>query len=152
MVLSGVGRSTHQTLTGLVVGAAIAAALGSATVAAGLALRDAAFTAVVALALLLRVRTNVDQTRRVGLAAASALTATAGLAAVAATVPAQAHVVSVVAASVGAATLGCLGRPAVSPIVLRTVEVVEYLALAAIVPLACWVSGIYGFAREMNLL
>jgi hypothetical protein len=43
-------------------------------------------------------------------------------------------------------------RPTVTPMVVRTVEVVEYLALAAVVPLACWVGGIYGLARGMSLI
>ena len=160
MVLNGVRPSTpsfdaaacHRTLTGLVVGASIAAALGAARVAAGLALPDVIFTAVVALALLLRARTHVDPHRRVGLAAAAALTATAGFGAVAVSSPTQAHVVSALTATVGAAALSCLAKPTVSPLFVRTVEVVEYLALAAVVPLACWVSGIYELARGMNLL
>ena len=60
--------------------------------------------------------------------------------------------ISALAATAGAAALGCVVRPTVSPIALRVVEVVEYLALAAVVPLACWVGGIYGWAREMNLI
>ncbi len=102
--------------------------------------------------LLLRVRTHVDSIRRIGLAAAAVLTVAAGFAAAVISYPAQAHVISALAATAGAAALGCVVSPTVSPIALRVVEVVEYLALAAVVPLACWVGGIYGWAREMNLI
>jgi hypothetical protein len=39
-----------------------------------------------------------------------------------------------------------------SPIGRRSVELLEYLALAVVVPLACWICGLYGAARSMNLL
>ncbi|WP_158019630.1 type VII secretion integral membrane protein EccD [Mycolicibacterium rhodesiae] len=160
MVLSGTGPSTpgndaalcHRTLTGLVMGASIASFLGTATVAAGSALSDITFAAVLALVLLLRARTHVDSQRRVSLASAGVLTAVTGLIAVALAAPAQAHVVSVLAATAGAAVVSCSMRPTVTPMVVRTVEVVEYLALAAVVPLACWVGGIYGLARGMSLI
>ena len=44
--------------------------------------------------------------------------------------------------------LGRLFGYTVSPVVRRAVEVVEYLALAAVVPLACWVVGLYGLVRD----
>ena len=57
---------THRTLSGLVCGASVAASLGAASVALGQirdpgsALRDTTFTAVIALILVLRVRTHAD--------------------------------------------------------------------------------------------
>lgn len=161
MLLSGTDPATpsidvsgaalcHRTLTGLVVGSSTAAALGSVSVVigqirdAGSTLRATTFAAVVALVLLLRVRTHVDPARRVGLVAGAMLTATAGFAGIATSAPAHAYVVSALAATVGAATLGFLVTPSVSPLVLRSVEVVEYVALGAVVPMACWVGGIYG--------
>jgi len=143
----------HRILTGLVTGSSIAAAAGAAAVAAGegSALRGTCFIAIVALVLLLRARTHVDATRRSSLIAASMLSVVAGFIAAAAAAPAYAHVISVLAAMVGAAALGWLVSASVSPIVLRTVEVVEYVALAAVIPMACWVGGIYGWARGMNL-
>jgi hypothetical protein len=39
----------------------------------------------------------------------------------------------------------------VSPVGQRGVELLEYLALAAVVPLACWVCELYGAARGVNL-
>jgi type VII secretion integral membrane protein EccD len=165
MVLSGTAPDAahdaglcHRILTGLVVGSSVGAALGVTSVVIGeirameSTMRATTFATIVALVLLLRVRTHVDSTRRIGLAVAAGLTATMGFAAAVISYPAQAHVVSALAATAGAAALGCVVGPTVSPIALRAVEVVEYLALAAVVPLACWVGGIYGWAREMNLI
>jgi hypothetical protein len=39
-----------------------------------------------------------------------------------------------------------------SPIGRRSVDLLEYLALAVIVPLACWICGVYSTVRGMNLL
>lgn len=148
----------HRTLTGLISGSAMAAALGAAAVAigevhnTGAVVRGASFIGTVALVLLLRVRSHVDGTRRSGLVAAAVVCAGAGFAAIAISAPAQAHVVSALAAAAGATALACLIGPRMSPIALRTVEVVEYVALAAVVPLACWVCGVYGWVRGMNLL
>ena len=151
-------RRCHRLLTGLVVGSSIAAALGTVAVAAaegrdpGSTVRGTAFIVIVALVLLLRVRTHVDATRRSGLAAAAVLSAIASFVSAVTAAPTHAHVVSALAAIIGAAALGCIVRPTVSPIVLRTVEIVEYVALAAVIPMACWVGGIYGWARGMNLV
>ena len=148
---------THRTLTGLVCGASMAASLGAASVAlgqirdAGSALRDTTFTAVIALILLLRVRTHADAIRRIGLAMSATFVAAAGFVAAAVSAPGQAHLISALAAAAGAAALACLVGLTMSPIAARAIEVLEYLALAAVVPLACWVGGIYGLARGLNL-
>jgi ESX secretion system protein EccD len=39
----------------------------------------------------------------------------------------------------------------VSPLGQRGIELLEYLALAAVLPLACWICGLYGAARGLNL-
>ncbi len=141
--------SCHRTLTGLVVGSSAAAALGAASVAIGdgSALRGIVFAAVVALVLVLRMRTHVDPTRRIALAAAAVLAAATGFATAAASAPHHVPVISALATLSGAATLTCLTEPTVSPIVVRAIEVIEYIALAAVVPLACWVAGVFGLAR-----
>ncbi len=38
-----------------------------------------------------------------------------------------------------------------SPVVLRSVELLEGLALVAMVPLTCWICGLYGVVRGLNL-
>jgi hypothetical protein len=138
-------------------GSCFVAVLGAAAVAihevrgAGSVLRDTSFIAVVALALLLRVRTHVDAVRRSALASAAMLCAIAGLASAAITAPSHAQLISALTAIIGAASLGCLVRPTVNPLLQRTVEVVEYLALAAVLPMACWAAGVYEWARGVNL-
>ena len=39
----------------------------------------------------------------------------------------------------------------VSPIGRRSVELLEYLAFAVVVPLAVWLCGLYGATRSLNL-
>ena len=68
--------------------------------------------------------------------------------------PGHAPWVGLIAVILGAGTL-CLTRADVgerlSPFVRRGIEVVDYLALAAVVPLACWVGGLFGFVRGLSL-
>ena len=61
--------------------------------------------------------------------------------------PEHAHWVSLLAAAAGSPALSPLFGLTVSPVVRRAVEIVEYLALAAVVPMACWVGGLYGLVR-----
>ena len=52
----------------------------------------------------------------------------------------------------GALRLGFVNLSAkVSPIGQRGIELLEYLALAAVLPLACWICGLYAAARGLNL-
>jgi type VII secretion integral membrane protein EccD len=144
----------HQALTGLVTGSAAAAALGAALVAYG---EDslwsaAAFTAVVGLALLLRARTHAGTSRRIALAASGILSVTAGFTASVVCAPSQAHWISLVAAAAGVGALSRLLGMTVSPVARRAIECLEYLALAAVVPLACWVAGLYGLVRDMGMI
>jgi hypothetical protein len=37
-----------------------------------------------------------------------------------------------------------------SPVVRRSVELLECLALVAMVPLTCWICGLYGTVRGLN--
>jgi hypothetical protein len=59
--------------------------------------------------------------------------------------------VGALSAAVGAAALGCLLGLTVNPLFVRAVEVVEYLALAAALPMACWVGGVYELVRGSSL-
>ena len=98
---------------------------------------------MIGLALLLKVRTYVDATRRIGLAIAAIVCAAGCFAVAVASGPDLAHWISVLAAAVGIGALSPLFGLTVSPVVRRAVELVEYLALAAVVPPACWVGGLY---------
>jgi len=147
----------HQTLTGLVIGSSISAASGSALVARG-ALDDAGspvsaavFSAVVGLVLILRARTHSNMPRRIALVAGGMLSIAAAFFVIVISAPEQAHWMAVLAAAAGAASLGWLFGLSVSPVVRRAIELLEYLALATVMPLACWVIGVYGLVRGMSL-
>ena len=62
----------------------------------------------------------------------------------------------IAAASIGLAAIALrLGfvsfSTKVSPTAQRGIELLEYLALAAVLPMACWICGLYGAARGLNL-
>jgi type VII secretion integral membrane protein EccD len=144
----------HATLTGLVAGCSGAAALGTALVAVGChrygapSLAGAGFAAAIALALLLRVRTHVDESRRRALAVGGLASVSACFAIIAAASPAQVGWVSAALIALG---LGAAHPPRLNAAALRAVEVLEYAALVAVVPLACWVGGVYAMVRGMPL-
>jgi type VII secretion integral membrane protein EccD len=147
----------HQTMTGLVIGAAGAAVLGAVLVASG-GVRDgrlwpvgAVFAAVVGLVMVLRARTQIDMRRRAALVAGGVAAIAAGVGLVVVSAPGQANWVCLVATGAALGMPGGGFGAAVNPVVRRAVEVLEYVALAAVVPLACWVGGIYGLARGLSL-
>ena len=144
----------HATLTGLVVGTAISASVGTTLIAfEGLRgpvaqMAGVAFAFVTGLVLLLRARTHVDSSRRVALVISGLLSATAAFAVVVAAAPDRA---SWVAACVLAVGLGTLRRSTLTPVATRAVDLLDYAAVAAIVPLACWVGGLYQLTRNWPL-
>jgi type VII secretion integral membrane protein EccD len=147
----------HQTLTGLVIGSSSSVALGSALVALG-GLDNtgswpsaAVFTTVVGLVLLLRARTHSDMSRRIALAAGGMVSAAAAFTVIVVSAPAQAHWMTMLAAAAGTGALGWFCGLTVSPVVRRAIELLEYLALAAVLPLACWAVGLLELVRGLSL-
>lgn len=145
----------HRILTGLVAGWSFSAALGVVAVAADPAASPvvaALFAADVGLLLLLRQRSHIDAQRRVALAAA-------GLCAVLAThlvairsAPEHAYWLCAATALAGTVTLRWTVSPiSLNPVVRQSIQILEYLALAAVVPLAAWVTGGYGLVRTLSL-
>ena len=149
--------TAHDSLTGLVIGSAGAAALGAVLVASGcvndgrLWPNAAVFAAVVGLVMVLRARTHIDKRRRTALVVGGMAASAAGVGLVVVSAPEQANWVCVLATVVGLSMLGGAFGVTVSPLARRAVEVLEYLALAAVVPLACWVGGLYGLVRGLSL-
>lgn len=137
----------HRALTGLVGGAAIAAAAGSVVVASAERTgASIAFVVVTALLLLTRVRTHVDAPRRIALAATGIVSTATALTVVAGTFPDVIGWVSVgLTAGLGTAVL-LVNRS--GPTALRAVDALDYLCAALLVPLACWVIGLYAVARN----
>lgn len=139
----------HATLGGLVAGCALGATAGSGLLLLAHLddgadpLRRAAFTAVVAVALLLRVRVHYSTSRRATLAAAGLFCGTVALM-LASGGPAA--LATWCAAMVMGAGLFA-GRRDLGSGFGRGVDVVDYAVLTAIIPLACWIGGVYAVAR-----
>ena len=147
----------HQTLTGLVAGSSASAALGSVLVAfgglndGGSRLSASLFSAVIGLVWLLRARTHSDMSRRIALGAGAMISTAAGLAVTVISTPERAHWMALLSACAGAGALGWLLGLTVSPVVRRAIELLEYLALASVLPLASWVAGLFGLVRGWSL-
>jgi type VII secretion integral membrane protein EccD len=149
--------TAHHSLTGLVIGCAAAATLGAMFVASGCAHdgrswpKAAVFGAVVGLVMVLRTRTHIDALRRTALLTGGMAAMGASCASVVVSVPGQANWVCLLATAGGASALGGAFGATLNPLARRAVEVLEYLALAVVVPLACWVGGLYGLVRGLSL-
>jgi type VII secretion integral membrane protein EccD len=145
----------HRTLTGLVAGWSASAALGAVAVAAAAvhtrssAALAAVFAADLGILLLLRQRSHIDRCRRTVLGAAGFAAVLAAALATVATVPAPGFWICVAAATICGAGLRSAEEP--NPLARRAKQVVEYVALAAVFPLACWVTGLYGVVRGLSL-
>ncbi len=144
----------HAVLTGLIQGCSGGAALGTVLVAVGCLRHDVpttagfGFAAVLAVALLLRIRTHVDATRRWALVVGGMVSALAAFTIVVARMPDQ---VSWVSATVLAIGFGLVRPPRLSSGGVRALEVLEYAALVAVIPLACYVGGAYAMVRGTPL-
>ncbi len=136
--------AAHVVLSGLVA----ASAAGTATGATVLVLAgqrgptaDAAtLTGVVAAILLLRSRTYVDANRQIALVTGGVANAIACLCLVLIPHPDVAGPIACMLMLVG---LTALRRPRCGARVTRLLDRLEYAALAAVVPVACWVGGVY---------
>jgi type VII secretion integral membrane protein EccD len=132
---------------------AIGAAAGSSAAAdrPSLGLWFAAITGGV---LLLRARSHRDPARSVQLVLAGTVTLGATFVTAALAYPSRTPYLAAASMMLAAAAL-CLGfvthTMTFSPIGRRSVDLLEYFALAVIVPLACWICGAYSAARGMNL-
>lgn len=159
--LSAKAIRANSWLTSLVAAFSAAAALGAIGAAAGSLFADGprwlgiAFATVTGGVLLLRARAHCDLARSVPLVAAGIVTLSATLVITAVAYPLYTPYIAGVSTTLAAAAL-CLGlitqMMRLSPVGRRSVELLEYLALAVVLPLACWICGLYGVARGMNLL
>lgn len=143
----------HQTLVGLVAGCAAAAALGTTVLAlSGLrrvTVLEVAFAAAVGVALLLRSRTYASGHCRTVLAVCGFLSLTATFVLVVAWCPAYGSWTGVLAVAAGVAVIWPVSVQ--SPVTARIADVVEYGALAAVVPLACWLAGAFDLLGDLAL-
>jgi len=65
--------------------------------------------------------------------------------------PGQVNWVCLVSTALGVSVLSGGLSATANPVARRAVELLEYLALAAVVPLACWAGGLYGLIRGLSL-
>ncbi|WP_135452947.1 type VII secretion integral membrane protein EccD [Mycobacterium sp. DL99] len=143
----------HQNLVGLVAGGAVAAALGTAILAlAGLrqvTVIEVAFAAAVGVALLFRSRTYAPGRCRTVPAVCGFLSLTATFILVVAWNPAHGSWTGILAVGTGIAVIWPVTVQ--SPVAARLADAIEYLALAAVVPLACWLAGAFDLFRDLGL-
>ena len=138
--LAASAAAGHAILSGLVAGAAAGTAAGAVVVAVAGHPGAAPFIGLVALVLVLRCRTHVDADRRISLTAGGLVAIVAGVCALLNTRPGS--VVQVAAALVVVGLLA-MRRPGGGAAVARMLGHLEYAALVAVVPVACWVGGVY---------
>lgn len=150
-------RAVHadRWLTGLLAGLSISAAAGGvATVLAGAPrLSCTAFGTLTGALLLLRARCgDVRRMLVFAIGGISVSATTFGVAAARATVPGPWIAAATTLAVAAAMYFGWAGpaRPA-SPVLRAGAGLLEWLALAAMVPLTCWICGLYAAARGWNL-
>lgn len=148
----------HGVLSGLVAGSAAAVVLGAGGVVLGAPVAGVprvigvVFAAAAGAALVLRARSHTDGVQIAALLAGGA--ASLVIAVLAAAIDAAPHRLwpAVVAVALAAATIGVgFTAPARLPLARRGAEVLESLALGSLVPLACWLCGVYGAARGLSL-
>lgn len=111
-----------------------------------------AFATLIGGVLLSRARAHRDLAMALPLITCGTVTLSAALVAAAIALPLQSAHIAAVSVGLAAAAL-CLGfvSTKISPVGQRGTELLEYLALAAVLPLACWICGIYAAMRAVNL-
>jgi type VII secretion integral membrane protein EccD len=150
----------HAWLTSLIAAFSASAALGAIGAALGPFLTGEPrfpgllFATVAGGVLLLRARAHRDLARSAPLIICGIATVSTALVAAAAAYPQCTAHIAAVSLILGAVAL-CLASirdtTTVSPIGRRSVELLEYLAFAVVVPLAVWLCGLYGATRSLNL-
>ncbi|MDV3127476.1 type VII secretion integral membrane protein EccD [Mycobacterium sp. 21AC1] len=144
----------HRSLTGLVIGCCAAAALGTLLIAVSgrhpVTPVAMALTTAVGLALVLRSRSYASRSCRTALLAAGFVGLTATFTLVVVWSPSHASWTGIAVVVVGLAALTPTA-PA-GPAALRAVDAMEYIALALVAPLACWLAGAFDLVRSLSLL
>lgn len=150
--------AAHHTLTELVTGWSATAVAGGVVVSVAAigtgaqTVPAAVFAADVGVLLALRGRVHADARRRLALGAAGVTSLLAALLVTVAAAPAHAGWLGAGATAAGALVVSAAARPMPSnPLLLRLIQCVEYAALVAVVPLACWLAGVYGMVGQLSL-
>lgn len=151
-----VGQASDY-LTGVVAAAAVAAVVGAYLandVDGGFHWQGAAFGIAVATVLCLRGRSHHDLVQAATLIGGGLLTALLVVGKIAVFLPEwRVHVaLALIAVTTIAAACGLVApKVEFSPVMRRMTELGEYLAVGVVVPLACWIVGVYAFFRGLRL-
>lgn len=141
----------HAIVTGLVCGASGAAAAGVFLVARGGGYVGMALATATAIALIARTGVHVDLIQAAALLIGGMACLAALFAGIVARWPGVAHWIAVAAAGAAAASIAWSSRATPSPVARKGIELVEYTALACVIPLACWVCGVFAAVRGLAL-
>jgi type VII secretion integral membrane protein EccD len=144
----------HRWLTSLAAAFSASAALGAVSALLRISPSGIVFAAVVGSVLMLRARTHQDIARAVPPIICGAFTLSAALVAWASRYPHHALHIAVLATALDLLALyvGFVGVAATgSPFGRRSLELVEYLAFATVLPLTFWLCGLFSAVRSVNL-
>ncbi len=144
----------HGWLTSLIAAFSASAALGAVSTLLRISPAGIVFAAVVGIVLILRARTHRDITRAASPVICGTAAFSAALIACAVRYPQHALHVATLATALAflALYVGFVGVAAgASPSRRRSLELVEYLAYAVVVPLTFWLCGLFGAVRSVNL-
>lgn len=150
-------RHAGDHLTGIVVAAAVLAVVGcyfAVDVVHGFYWQGPVFAFAVAAVLCLRGRTHHQLAQSAGLIGAGLVIALATIVKIATRVNGWPVDAAAALMALAALTVWCglvAPRLSVSPVVRRRVEILELMAIALLVPLACWITGTYAFFRELHV-
>lgn len=143
----------HRNLVSLVAGCSAAAALGTAVLAVSSLRRvtvvEVVFASAVGVALLLRSRTYGSGRCRTISAMSGFVSLTTAFALLVTWAPAQGSWAGILAVCAGVAVLWPVTIQ--SPVAARLADALEYGALAAVAPLACWLTGAFDLIRDLGL-
>ncbi|MFV8242394.1 type VII secretion integral membrane protein EccD [Mycolicibacterium peregrinum] len=143
----------HRYLAGLVAGCSAAAALGTGILTFAGPRRvtavEAAFAAAVGVALLLRSRSYGSSRCRTVAGISGFLSLTAAFVLVVTWDPVHGNWTGFLAAGIGIAVVWPLTIH--NPAAARVADSLEYAALAAVAPLACWLAGAFDIVRDLAL-
>ncbi|CRZ16020.1 type VII secretion integral membrane protein EccD [Mycolicibacterium neworleansense] len=151
--VEGRALAGHRNLVSLIAGCSATAALGTAVLALTalqqVTVIEVAFAAAVGVALLLRSRSYGSVYCRTVPAICGFLSLTAAFVLVVAWLPAHGSWTGILAVGAGIAVVWPVTIQ--SPVAARLADALEYAALTAVVPLACWLAGAFDLIRDLGL-
>ena len=150
-------RRANEYLTGILIAAALAAAVGcylAADVSNGFFWQGTAFAAVVATVMCLRGRRHHDLVHSATLIGTGMAIAIAVIVKTAVNIDDWQIRATVALIMLIALVVACglvAPRREFSPVMRRWVEIIEYIAIAMIFPLCLWITRLYAFFRELRI-